>query len=58
MVQESSPFQEAVVVGRTRVIHPRQGTGKRPLGITGTGDQSITLVVLFKCTNLNSFVAG
>jgi hypothetical protein len=51
MVQHSSPFQEAVVVARTRVNHPRQGMGKRPFGITNTGDQSITLDV---CSELAS----
>jgi hypothetical protein len=58
MVQQSSPCQEAVVVARTRVMQPRQGMGKRPFGITSTGDQSITLVILFNCTNLHSFAAG
>jgi hypothetical protein len=38
--------------------HPRRGMGKRQFGITSRGDQSITPVILFKCTNLNSFVAG
>jgi hypothetical protein len=61
MVQQGSPCQdppEVVVVARTRVIQPRQGMGKRPFGIRSTGDQSIRLVILFKCTNLHSFAAG
>jgi hypothetical protein len=49
MVQQISPRQEQVVVPRTRVIQRRQG--KRPLCTTSTSDQSITLVILFKCTN-------
>jgi hypothetical protein len=32
--------------------------GKALVGITSTGDRSITLVILFKCTNLHSFAAG
>jgi hypothetical protein len=34
------------------------GNGKGLFNITGTGDQSITLVILCKCTSLNSSAAG
>jgi hypothetical protein len=46
------------VISGTRVIQPRQGMGKRLFGITSTGNQSITLDILFKGTNLPSFAAG
>jgi hypothetical protein len=42
----------------TRVIQPRQGMGKRPISITSTGYKLITIVILFKSTNLHSFAAG
>jgi hypothetical protein len=54
MVQKSSPRQEVVVVARTRVIQPQQGKGKRPFGIASTGDQLITLLILFKCMTLQA----